>query len=128
VLSQNHWALLGHWLWLQKFWVFGVHVGKDDSPFFVLNSDVICDFCFESMLEFHSKHGKEGTIMVTRVDEPSKYGVIVCKENSNEIDRFVEKPEVFVSNKINAGLYVFSPAILKRIRVSHSDVVGTHVD
>ena len=91
--------------------------GKDDSPFFVLNSDVICDFPFEDMLEFHKKHGKEGTIMVTRVDEPSKYGVVVCKENSNCIDRFVEKPTVFVSNKINAGLYVFSPAILKRIQV-----------
>lgn len=56
--------------------------------------------------------------MVTRVDEPSKYGVVVCKENTSTIDRFVEKPAVFVSNKINAGLYVFSPAILKRIKVS----------
>ena len=90
---------------------------KDDSPFFVLNSDVICEFPFESMLQFHQKHGKEGTIMVTRVDEPSKYGVVVCKPNSSEIDRFVEKPEVFVSNKINAGLYVFSPSILGRINV-----------
>ena len=29
--------------------------------------------------------------------------------------RFVEKPVEFVSNKINAGLYVFSPSILNRI-------------
>jgi mannose-1-phosphate guanylyltransferase len=69
------------------------------------------------MLKFHEAHGKEGTIMVTRVDEPSKYGVVVCKEESSSIDRFVEKPTVFVSNKINAGLYVFSPGILKRIKV-----------
>jgi UTP-glucose-1-phosphate uridylyltransferase len=60
----------------------------------------------KALLDFHLQHGKQGTIMVTRVDEPSKYGVVVCKQNSNEIDRFVEKPEVFVSNKINAGLYV----------------------
>lgn len=70
-------------------------LGKDDSPFIVLNSDVICDFCFEDMLKFHAAHGKEGTIMVTRVDEPSKYGVVVCKPADNCIDRFVEKPEVF---------------------------------
>ena len=69
------------------------------------------------MLEFHLKHGHEGTIMVTRVDEPSKYGVVVCKKDSDLIDRFVEKPTVFVSNKINAGLYVFSPGILQRIKV-----------
>ena len=70
------------------------------------------------MLEFHLKHGHEGTIMVTRVDEPSKYGVVVCKKDTDLIDRFVEKPTVFVSNKINAGLYVFSPGILKRIKVN----------
>ena len=92
-------------------------LGKDDSPFFVLNSDVICDFPFTEMAAFHKQHGGEGTIMVTRVDEPSKYGVVVNKPNSSCIDRFVEKPSVFVSNKINAGLYIFSPAILKRIQV-----------
>lgn len=32
------------------------------------------------------------------------------------IFRFVEKPVEFVSNKINAGIYIFSPAILKRIQ------------
>jgi mannose-1-phosphate guanylyltransferase len=88
---------------------------KDDTPFFVLNSDVICDFNFEEMLKFHLAHKKEGTIMVTRVDEPSKYGVVVCKQDSDQIDSFVEKPVIFVSNKINAGLYVFNISILKRI-------------
>ena len=62
---------------------------KDNSPFFVLNSDVICDFCFEDMLKFHQSHGKEGTIMVTRVDEPSKYGVVVTKDDGS-IDRFLK--------------------------------------
>lgn len=36
-----------------------------DEPFFVLNSDVICDFPFEDMLKFHKNHGKEGTIVVS---------------------------------------------------------------
>lgn len=38
-----------------------------DEPFFVLNSDVICDFPFEDMLKFHKNHGKEGTIVVSHV-------------------------------------------------------------
>ena len=44
---------------------------------------------------------------VTRVEEPSKYGVVVYDQKSGQIDRFVEKPSEFVSNKINAGLYMF---------------------
>lgn len=35
-----------------------------DEPFFVLNSDVICEFPFEDLLKFHKNHNCEGTIMV----------------------------------------------------------------
>ena len=56
--------------------------------------------------------------MVTRVDEPSKYGVVVYEQNSGKIDRFVEKPQEYVGNKINAGMYIFTPSILNRIEVS----------
>lgn len=42
---------------------------QGDSPFFVLNSDVICEFPFQQMIDFHKKHGKEGTIAVTKVSE-----------------------------------------------------------
>ena len=56
-------------------------------------------------------------IKVTKVDEPSKYGVIVNYPGATRIQRFVEKPVEFVSNKINAGIYIFNPAILDRIEV-----------
>ncbi|XP_064486797.1 mannose-1-phosphate guanyltransferase beta-A-like [Ornithodoros turicata] len=94
---------------------------NDNEPFFVLNSDVICDFPFKEMVNFHKHHGKEGTIVVTRVEEPSKYGVVVYDE-VGRIERFVEKPQEFVSNKINAGLYIFSPAILHRIEVKPTSI------
>lgn len=51
------------------------------------------------------------------MEEPSKYGVVVYDEQTGQIQRFVEKPKVFVSNKINAGMYIFNPDILKRIQV-----------
>lgn len=57
------------------------------------------------------------SLQVTKVAEPSKYGVVVYDQNSGQIDRFVEKPVEFVSNKINAGLYIFSPKMLDRIEV-----------
>jgi mannose-1-phosphate guanylyltransferase len=93
-------------------------LGKDDSCFFVLNSDVICDYPFEKLAAFHKSHGGEGTIIVTKVDDPSKYGVVVNQPNSTKIERFVEKPQTFISNKINAGIYVLSPSVLDRIEVS----------
>ena len=54
---------------------------------------------------------------VTKVDEPSKYGVVVYDAKSGQIKSFVEKPKIFVSNKINAGMYIFNPAVLRRIQV-----------
>lgn len=94
----------------------------DNEPFFVLNSDVICDFPFKDMLQFHNNHGKEGTIVVTRVEEPSKYGVVVFEADSGTIHRFVEKPQVFVSNKINAGMYIFNPSMLSRIQLRPTSI------
>ena len=89
---------------------------SDNSPFFVLNSDIICDFPFKQLLEFHKTHGREGTIAVTKVEEPSKYGVVVFNDDGR-IANFIEKPVEFVSNKINAGMYIFNPSILNRIEL-----------
>lgn len=92
------------------------------DPFFVLNSDVICDFPFQAMVQFHRHHGQEGSILVTKVEEPSKYGVVVCEADTGRVHRFVEKPQVFVSNKINAGMYVLSPAVLQRIQLQPTSI------
>uniref|UniRef100_A0AC11EGW0 GDP-mannose pyrophosphorylase B n=1 Tax=Ovis aries TaxID=9940 RepID=A0AC11EGW0_SHEEP len=102
------------------------------DPFFVLNSDVICDFPFEAMVQFHRHHGQEGSILVTKVEEPSKYGVVVCEADTGRIHRFVEKPQVFVSNKINAGMYILSPSVLRRIqdpsaRIGENCSIGPNV-
>ncbi|ORX76617.1 mannose-1-phosphate guanyltransferase [Basidiobolus meristosporus CBS 931.73] len=97
-------------------------LGRDDTPFFVLNSDIICDYPFEQLRDFHRRHGGEGTIVVTKVDEPSKYGVVVNHAGYSTIERFVEKPAEFVSNKINAGLYIFSPKVLERIELKPTSI------
>ena len=55
---------------------------------------------------------------MTKVEEPSKYGVVVYDSQSGKIDKFIEKPQVFVGNRINAGMYIFNPSILNRIEVS----------
>jgi mannose-1-phosphate guanylyltransferase len=98
-------------------------LGKDDKPFFVLNSDVICEYPFEKLAEFHASHGEEGTIVVTMVEEPSKYGVIVHKpDHPSRIDRFVEKPVEYVGNRINAGIYILNPSVLERIELRPTSI------
>lgn len=96
-------------------------VEDDGVPFFVLNSDIICDYPFQKMIDFHKSHKSEGTIVVTRVEEPSKYGVVIYDE-TGQVERFVEKPTEFVSNKINAGLYIFSKSILNRIELKPTSI------
>jgi len=96
--------------------------GPEDEPFFVLNSDITSEFPFTELLQFHKAHGKEGTIMVTQVKEPSKYGVVVYDEKNGKISRFVEKPQTFVGNKINAGMYIFNKDILKRIPLQPTSI------
>lgn len=98
-------------------------LGKDDSPFFVLNSDVICDYPLNDLVKFHKSHGGEGTIIVTKVEEPSKYGVVVhAPGHPSRIERFVEKPIEFVGNRINAGLYILNPSVLKRIELRPTSI------
>ena len=56
------------------------------------------------------------------MDEPSKYGVVVYGAETGKIDRFVEKPQEFVSNKINAGMYIFNVSILDRIELRPTSI------
>ena len=98
-------------------------LGKDNSPFFVLNSDIICDYPFKALAAFHAQHGQEGTIVVTKVEEPSKYGVVVhSADHPSRIERFVEKPVEFVGNRINAGIYLLNPSVLKRIELRPTSI------
>lgn len=83
--------------------------------FFMMNSDVMSPYPFKDLLEFHLSHGGEGTIMSWDVDDPSRFGVILSDE-SGAITNFVEKPQTFVGNSINAGHYIFEPSIIDRIK------------
>ncbi|KAG7828794.1 hypothetical protein KL920_003290 [Ogataea angusta] len=96
---------------------------KDNTPIFVLNSDVICEYPLRDLLDFHTAHGGEATIVATKVDEPSKYGVIVHdRDVPNLIERFVEKPVEFVGNRINAGIYVLNPSVIDLIEMRPTSI------
>jgi mannose-1-phosphate guanylyltransferase len=56
------------------------------------------------------------------VNEPSKYGVVVMEEGTGKVERFVEKPKIFVGNKINAGIYLLNPSVLDRIQLKPTSI------
>lgn len=56
------------------------------------------------------------------MDEPSKYGVVVTDEGTSRVERFVEKPKLFVGNKINAGIYLLNPSVLDRIQLKPTSI------
>lgn len=94
----------------------------DDEPFFVLNSDVTCKFPLKELLAFHKSHGKEGTIMVTKVTDWKKYGVVVYEESTGAIQQFAEKPQHFVGDKINSGIYILNKSVLNRIKLEKTSI------
>lgn len=71
-------------------------LSDNEEPFFVLNSDVICDFPFEDMLKFHKHHGKEGTIVVSRpIDHTDFIDLLFCLlfmlGLSKALSKYIEK-------------------------------------
>jgi mannose-1-phosphate guanylyltransferase len=85
----------------------------NDNIMLVFNSDVICEFPLLDFIKFHKSHGGKGSIMVTKVSDPSKFGVVVFNSTDhNKIDKFVEKPTIYISDQINAGIYVLNTSII----------------
>jgi len=52
-----------------------------------------------------------------------KYGVVVaCPDHPSRIQRFVEKPQTYVGNRINGGLYLLNPSVLRRIELRPTSI------
>jgi mannose-1-phosphate guanylyltransferase len=84
--------------------------------FVVVNGDVLTDLDLGALVDFHDRHGAEGTIALHRVDDPSAFGVVPTEADGRVI-AFVEKPprEEAPTDLINAGTYVLEPSVLDRI-------------
>lgn len=92
-----------------------------EGLFFVLNADIICPYPFQEMIEVHKQRKAEATMVLTKVNDPSKYGVVVTNDEGKAL-QFVEKPSTFISNKINAGMYLLNTSILDRIPLQPTSI------
>ena len=87
-----------------------------DETFLVVNGDVLTDLDVSSLWKFHQDRDGEGTIALTPVDDPSRFGVVPTDEEGR-VEAFVEKPPpgTAPTNWINAGTYVLEPTVIDRI-------------
>jgi mannose-1-phosphate guanylyltransferase len=84
--------------------------------FIVVNGDVLTDLDLTALVEFHERSGAEGTIALTKVDDPSQFGVVPTDADGRVL-AFVEKPprDEAPTDLINAGFYVLEPSFLDRV-------------
>ncbi len=84
--------------------------------FVVCNGDVLTTLDLTAMVAFHEGHGASATICLSRVEDPSAFGVVPTREDG-EVVGFIEKPPpgAAPTDWINAGTYVLEPSVLDRI-------------
>lgn len=87
-----------------------------DGPAVVFNGDILCDFNLTEILRSHRRRSAAATLTLTRVDNPSAYGLVETGEDGR-VARFLEKPgrDQVTCDTINAGLYVLEPEVLQTI-------------
>ena len=87
-----------------------------DDEFLVLNGDRLVDPALVSRVCDHVRAGDAPAMAVTTVERPREYGV-VSSNGDGRVTQIEEKPEGPVdTNRINAGVYGFSPTIFDAIR------------
>lgn len=92
---------------------------RGEDGFVVLYGDVLTDLDLRPVRRAHAQACADATIVLTRVDDPTRAGVVAFDADSR-ITRLVEKPaasDVF-SDWANAGIYYCGPAVLSYVTAS----------
>ena len=81
------------------------------QDFYMCNGDNLFALDLPAMVEFHKSNKAIATIALTKVQDPTQFGI--AKLSGNKILEFIEKPaqEVAPSRYASSGYYVLSPEI-----------------
>lgn len=88
-----------------------------DETFIVISGDSITNLDIAKAIEFHNEKSSIATLILTKVDLPLEYGVVLTNEDGS-ITGFLEKPswgEIF-SDTVNTGTYILEPEIMNYIK------------
>ncbi len=85
---------------------------KIDEEFILFPGDnVISEDTVSDLLD----NMEDYTILITRSETPSKYGVVTLKRGGKTVEKLIEKPEKSPSHLISTGIYSFQPDIFDHI-------------
>lgn len=81
-----------------------------DGPVLVCNGDILTDLDYRDLLDRHRQADATATLTLSRVEDTSSFGVVVC-DDTGHVRRFVEKPPpgTVAADTVNAGTYVLEP-------------------
>ena len=87
-----------------------------DDTVLVLNGDILNTLDLGAFLRAHRKARADASIALTRVKDPTLYGLVETGEDGM-VRRFLEKPswDEITCNTINAGAYLFEPDVVALI-------------
>lgn len=87
---------------------------KFTETFIVVSGDLLTTVNIKDMFFFHKEKKSHFTMGLTKVENPSQFGIVIIDDNA-KIIRFKEKPkkkEEIFSNTINTGIYIIEPYVL----------------
>lgn len=89
---------------------------KLTEDFLLLNADAMFDVDFNRFVEFHKSHGGLVTLFTHPNSHPYDSGLIIA-DKTNIVQKWLAKEDKrprYYKNRVNAGLHVISPEILKQ--------------
>jgi mannose-1-phosphate guanylyltransferase len=84
------------------------------DPVVVLNSDILSGHDLSAQIDLHVKADAAVTLHLVEVDDPSRFGVVPT-DGTGRVMAFLEKTPNPVTNRINAGCYVFRRDVIGQI-------------
>lgn len=85
-----------------------------DDPVLVLNGDVLSGHDLAAQLAAHGRSGAAVTLHLTEVPDARAFGCVPL-DDTGRVTAFLEKMEHPVTNRINAGCYVFTRSVINSI-------------
>jgi mannose-1-phosphate guanylyltransferase len=90
-----------------------LHSGPDD-PVVILNGDILSGHDLGAQLDVHRKAEAAVTLHLVEVADPATFGCVPT-DPAGRVTAFLEKTPDPVTNRINAGCYVFTRSVIDAI-------------
>ncbi len=88
--------------------------GASGDPVVVLNCDILSGHDLGAQVDLHIKTDAAVTLHLVEVEDPSRFGCVPT-DSSGRVTAFLEKTPDPVTNRINAGCYVFRRDVIEQI-------------